>query len=87
MEENQKYLKASKWVPLIWAVLGVLCCGFALLYQTQEGKDKTDLLFFLLGAMITLLGVVVLMQLQKILETVLAPKADTKPEEDEVEGL
>ena len=88
MEPIEKYLKVAKWIPIVFAFLGILGCGFALLYQTQDGKDKTDLLFFIMGALITFSGVLTLLLMIKILEVAShAQKGETKPEEDEVEGL
>ena len=83
-DEIQKQIKAGKIFPIIFAVLGVLYCGFTLLYQTENPQDKQDLLLFFMGALVTLGGILSLYQSQ-VTQSFLAKLLEK--EQDEEEGL
>ena len=57
-----KQAKVGKFFPIIFAILGILYCGFVFLYQTENPQDKQDLLLFLMGALVTLGGILALYQ-------------------------
>ena len=81
--DTEKQIKAGKILPIVFAVLGILYCGFTMLYQTDNEADKRDLLQFFLGALVTLGGILVLYQCYAT-QTLIAKLAEHK---DDEEGL
>ena len=85
MDSNtEKQIKAGKFLPIIFAVLGILYCGFTMLYQTEKEDDKRDLLQFFMGALVTLGGILALYQ-SYVTQTLIAKLSERK--DDEEEGL
>ena len=84
-EETKKKVGYGKIFPIVFAVLGVLYCGFVFLYQTENPNDKSDLLTFFMGALITLGGIMGLYQSYATQQLIIESKE--KKEEDNEEGL
>ena len=88
MEEDQTNIKIFKYLPIPIALLGIIYCGFVLLFEVGSDKEKLELTLFFLGAFITLLGILTIYGMGMVYKKIASPKEEKEEKPvDEVEGL
>ena len=86
-DQEKSNVKMFKYLPIPFALLGIIYCGFVLLFQVESIQEKYELIFFFLGGVITLLGILMLCGMGIIYKQLLKPREKEEPKEEEVEGV